>query len=181
MRLIFPGLHYQLYTNDFVNYSLTWDGLQVTLMELGRTTMAIFMIFHSNMEILKNSTNMNMIRMLPMHAYPWVKSDLGLYRNFIADPFSVDELLVFNPMTSASASLMMMEISTTTHSIICKHILPIIQLYSTTKKRKAAATTAAMKNMKSTATPTMTLMNRQKRNKMLGVAVTVLLIVMCKK
>ena len=88
--------------------------------------------------------------------------------------------MVFNPMTSASASLMSMEISTTAHSIICKPILPSIQMYTITITRKAASTTAAMTTMKETATTIMTLMNRQKRNKNLGVTGTVVLVVIWK-
>ena len=77
-RPIVLGLHHQLYPNEFVNHSLAWDGLEVTLMELGRTTMAIFMIFYSKMAILKNGVNANMTRMLPMHAYPSATPDLDL-------------------------------------------------------------------------------------------------------
>ena len=51
---------------------------QVTLMELGRTKMAIFMRFNSKMTILKNDDKTNMIRMLPIHAYPLETSYLGL-------------------------------------------------------------------------------------------------------
>ena len=91
------------------------------------------------------------------------------------------ELLVFNTMTSASAGLMRMEISTTTHSIICKHILPSIQLYTITKMRKAAATTLEMTTMKSAVTTTIELINQHKRNKRLGVEGTVVLIVIQKK
>ena len=47
-------------------------------MELGRTTMAIFMRFYSKMDILKDGAKTNMIRMLPMHAYASATSDLGL-------------------------------------------------------------------------------------------------------
>ena len=36
-------------------------------MELGRTTMAIFMIFYLKMEILNNCAKTNIIRILPMH------------------------------------------------------------------------------------------------------------------
>ena len=71
IRSIVLGLHHQIYPNGFVNSSLLWDGLQLTLMELGRMTMGIFMIFYSEMLILKNGANTNMIRMLPMHAYPF--------------------------------------------------------------------------------------------------------------
>ena len=78
IRPIVPGLNHQLYPNNFVNYSLVWDGLEVTLMELGRTMMTIFMRFYSKMAILKNGTKRNMIRMLTMHAYPSAISDLGL-------------------------------------------------------------------------------------------------------
>ena len=70
IRPIVMGLHHQLYLNEFVNSSLAWDGLEVTLMELGRTTMAIFMRFYPKMVILKNGAKTNMIIMLPMHAYP---------------------------------------------------------------------------------------------------------------
>ena len=47
--------------------------------------------------------------------------------------------------------------------------------------RKAEETTSAMKTIKATAATTMALMNRQKRNKSLGVAGTVVLIVIWKK
>ena len=150
-------------------------------MELCRTKMAIFMIFYSNMAILKNVSKINMIRMLPMHAYPSAASDLGLQRIFLEDPFSVAWFSLSNPITIASASLMRMEISTTTHLVSCNPILPIIQLYTIKMKRKEAATTAAMTKMKATATTKMTLTNRQKRNKGLGVAGTVVLIVIQKK
>ena len=73
---IFPGLHHQLYPNDFVNSSLSWDGLQVTLMQLGRTTMVIFMRFYLKMAIINNGAKMNMIRILPMHEYPLATPDL---------------------------------------------------------------------------------------------------------
>ena len=43
---IVPGLNRQLYPNELVNSSLTWDGLEVTLMEIGRTKIAIFMMFY---------------------------------------------------------------------------------------------------------------------------------------
>ena len=75
--LIVLGLHHQLYPNEFINYSLVWDGLQLTLMELVRTTMVIFTRFYSKMAILKNGAKKNMIIILPIHAYPSVKSDLG--------------------------------------------------------------------------------------------------------
>ena len=78
IRPIVPGLHHQLYPSEFINSSLEWDGLQVTLMELGRTKMAIFMIFYSKMAILKNGAKMDMIIMLPMHTYPSAASGLGL-------------------------------------------------------------------------------------------------------
>ena len=52
------------------------------------------------------------------------------------------DLLVLNPMTSASASLTRMEIYTTTHSTRCKPILPIRQLYKMTITGKVAAATA---------------------------------------
>ena len=61
---IVMGLHHQLYPNDFVNYSLALDGLQVTLMELGRTAVETFTRFYSKMAILNNGTNMNMIIIL---------------------------------------------------------------------------------------------------------------------
>ena len=48
------------------------------MIELGRTTMATFMIFYSKMVILKNGAKTNMIRILPMHAYESATSDLGL-------------------------------------------------------------------------------------------------------
>ena len=70
MRTIVLGLHYQLYRNEFVNYSLEWDSLEVTSMELDRKTIAIFMRLYLKMAILKNSAKTNMMRMLPMHAYP---------------------------------------------------------------------------------------------------------------
>ena len=47
-------------------------------MELGRTNMAIFMRFNSKMTILKNDNKTNMIRMLPIHAYPAATPYLGL-------------------------------------------------------------------------------------------------------
>ena len=47
-------------------------------MELGRTTMEIFMRFYLKMEVLKNSAKTNMIRMPLMHAYPQEKLDSGL-------------------------------------------------------------------------------------------------------
>ena len=75
--LIVPGQHQQLYLNDFVNYSLAWDGLEVTFMELGRTTMETFMILYSKMVILNNGAKKNMMRMLSMYAYPSATSDLG--------------------------------------------------------------------------------------------------------
>ena len=84
-------------------------------------------------------------------------------------------------MTSASASLTGMEISTTIHSINCKTIIPIRQLYTITMTRKAAAKMEEMTTMKSTATTKMTLIKRQKRNKRLGVAGTLVLIVIQKK
>ena len=91
------------------------------------------------------------------------------------------ELLVFNPTTSASASLMSMEISITTHSINFKPILPNRQLYTMEMTGKTSTTTSAMTMMKETAVTTITLINRQKRNKRLGVAGTVVLIVIWKK
>ena len=56
---------------------MVWDGLQLTLMELVRTTKETFMIFYSNIVILKNGAKINMIRILPFHAYQFVT--LGLY------------------------------------------------------------------------------------------------------
>ena len=91
------------------------------------------------------------------------------------------KLLVFNPMTSASASLMSMEISKTTHSISSKPILPSRHMYTMTITRKAAETTAAMITMEATETTTMILMIRKKSNKRLGVAGTVVLILIRKK
>ena len=87
------------------------------------------------------------------------------------------ELLLFNPMTSASAILMRMEISTTTHSISYKPILPSRHQYTTKIMRNAESITAAITTMKATATTKMTLINRQKSNNRLGVSVTVVLIV----
>ena len=46
-------------------------------MELGRTTMVIFMRFYLRMVILKNGANRNTLKILPMHAYPLALSDLG--------------------------------------------------------------------------------------------------------
>ena len=91
------------------------------------------------------------------------------------------KFLVFNPMISASARLIRMDISTTMHLVSCKHILPIRQLHTMIMTRKEAASTAVMTTMKATATMTMTPMNRQKRNKRLGVRGTVVLIVIRKK
>ena len=92
------------------------------------------------------------------------------------------ELLVFNPMTSASASLMMMEISTTTQLIRCKPILTTRQIYTMTIESKTEAKMSAMTKMKATAkTITMTIMNGQKGNKRLGVVGIVVLIVIRKK
>ena len=71
------GLHHQLYPNECVNSYLVWYGFQVILMELGKTAMAIFMIFYLNMVILKNGAKTNMIRMIPMYAYPVLAPDLG--------------------------------------------------------------------------------------------------------
>ena len=102
-------------------------------------------------------------------------------KNFQEDPFSVAKLLVFNPMTSASAILMRMEISTTKHSIICKTILPRRQLYTMTMTRKEEPKTAAMTTMKATSTMTMAQMNRQRINNILGVIGAVVLIVIRKK
>ena len=87
-----------------------------------------------------------------------------IIKNFQEDPFSVAELLVFNPMTSASAILTRMEISTTKNSIICKPILPRRKLYTMTMTRKEEPKTAAVMTMKETATTTMALMNRQNSN-----------------
>ena len=78
IRPIFPGIHHQLYPNELVNSSLSWDGLQVTYMELGRTTMAIFMRFYLKMVIINNVAKTNMIRILPMYAYPSATLDLIL-------------------------------------------------------------------------------------------------------
>ena len=50
-----------------------------------------------------------------------------------------------------------------------------------TMTRKASVTTEAIKKMKATATMTMTLMNRHKGNNRMGVAWTVLLMVIWKK
>ena len=97
------------------------------------------------------------------------------------DPFSVVKLLVFNPMTSASASSMRMEISTTIHLISFKPILPIRQLYTMTMMRNAEATMAEIMTMKATATTTMTIINRHKREKSLVVVGTVVLILIQKK
>ena len=91
------------------------------------------------------------------------------------------KFLVFNPMTSKSASLMRMEISTTKHSISCKNIIPIRHIYKIKMTRKPSATTAAMTTMKATATTTMMLSYRQKSNKSLGVVWTVVLVVIWKK
>ena len=77
-RPIVPGLHLQLFPNEFVNYSLAWDGLEVIFIELFRTTMEVFMIFYLKMVILNNGSKTNTIRMLPMHAYPSATLDLGL-------------------------------------------------------------------------------------------------------
>ena len=74
-------------------------------------------------------------------------------------PSGAGTTLIFNPMTSVSASLMMMDISTTTHSISCKTLIPIIQLYTITMMRMEAETTAEMMTMKATTTATMTIMN----------------------
>ena len=89
--------------------------------------------------------------------------------------------MVFNPMTSTSASLKRMDISTTTHSISCKNIIPIRHLYTMVMARKSAAITEAMTMMKATVKMLIMLMNWQKRNKGMGVAVTVVLIVIRKK
>ena len=50
-----------------------------------------------------------------------------------------------------------------------------------TRTRESEVTTVEMTNIKSMVTTTMTLMNRQKRNKRLGVAGAVVLIVIHKK
>ena len=68
IRLIVPGLYHQLYPNEFVNFSLSYDGLQVALVDLGRITMEVFMRFYSKMAILKKGDKKNMIIMLSMHA-----------------------------------------------------------------------------------------------------------------
>ena len=47
-------------------------------MEVGRTTMDIFIRFYSKMAIMNNGAKTNMIRMLQIHAYPLAMSDLGL-------------------------------------------------------------------------------------------------------
>ena len=84
---------------------------------------------------------------------------------------------MFSTITSASVSLLRMEEYTTTHSISCKPILPIRHLYKITTMRKAAATTSEMTTMKTTPMTTMKLMNRKEKNNRLGVAGTVVLIV----
>ena len=91
------------------------------------------------------------------------------------------KLLVFNPMKSESASLTRMEISTTTHSIGCKPIIPIIHMCTITTTSKAAATTEEMKTTKATSTTKMMLTERHKINKRLGVVGKVVLIVIWKK
>ena len=100
------------------------------------------------------------------------------------DPFSVAELLVLNPMTSATASLMRMKIYITTNSIRCKPIVPSRKLYTTTIKmtmtRKEVATTSETTTMKATSDKKMTIMNRYIRNMRLGVTGTVELIVIRK-
>ena len=83
------------------------------------------------------------------------------------------KLLVFNPTTSASAGLIRIEIFTTINSISCKPIILNRNIYTMKMMSKAAATTQVVTTMKATATITMTLLNRQKRNKRLGVAGTV--------
>ena len=137
IRPIVPGLHHQLYPNEFVNSSLAWDDLDVTFMKLGRTTMSIFMIFYSKMSMLKGGAKTNIIIILIIHAYTSAILDIGLYRSFLENHFSVANLLVFNAMTSSSASLTRMEISTTTHSISCNPIIPSRNLYTITMPRKA--------------------------------------------
>ena len=77
IRPIVTDLHYQLYLNEFGNSYMVWNGLQVTFIELVRKTIAIFILFYSNMLILKNGAKTNMIRLLPIYAYPLVT--LGLY------------------------------------------------------------------------------------------------------
>ena len=77
-RPIVLGLRHRLYPHEFINSSLAWDSLQVTLTELGKTVMAIFMRIYSKTAILKNGDNKNMIIILPMRAYPSATSDLGL-------------------------------------------------------------------------------------------------------
>ena len=71
------------------------------------------------------------------------------------------ELLILNPITSASASLMRMEIYTTTHLVICKPILIIRHMYIMKMSRKAEATTTVMTTMKAKVITTMTPMNRK--------------------
>ena len=73
-----------------------------------------------------------------------------------------------------------MDISTTTHSIICKNSIPIRQLYTMVMTRKSEAITAAMTIMKATVTILIMPMKRQKRNKRMGVPGTVVLIVIRK-
>ena len=90
------------------------------------------------------------------------------------------ELLVLHPITSKSASLMRMEIFTTTHLIICKPIIPIIQIYTMTTAINSSVATAEMTMMKEKEMTKMTPMNRQKMNKRLGVAGTYALIVIRK-
>ena len=65
--------------------------------------------------------------------------------------------------------------------IIWKPILSSRNIYKMKVKRKAAAATAVMTMMKETMTTAITLMNRQKGNKRLGVTGTVVLILIHKK
>ena len=78
LKPIVLGLHHQLYLNNFVNSSMSWDYLQVTLMELDRTSMSIFMRFYSKMAVMKNGAKRNMIIIIPMHVYLAAMLNLGL-------------------------------------------------------------------------------------------------------
>ena len=70
---------------------------------------AIFMRSYSKMVILNNGVKKNIIRMMPMHAYPFGNIRFRFINKFSGGSFfSVADLLVFKPMTSASAGLMMM-------------------------------------------------------------------------
>ena len=89
-------------------------------------------------------------------------------------------MLIFNPMTSASVSSMRMEISKTTHSIICKPILPIMQLYTMIITRKTPEKMAVMTTMKAALMTKMKLMNRKKSNKRRGVVWAAVLIMILK-